>query len=108
MRADVSTKMQYIQARLDRKRDQLDVKTAETDAEWAEDEAADAVDSRRGRSNRRKWPCWTRWTPGLGPTPGRRQDRRASSLAARRVGGDMDAAGVVLNPRECADVPTHV
>jgi len=44
MRADAATKMQDLQDRIARKRDQHDVKMAEEDAEAAEEDAADALD----------------------------------------------------------------
>jgi len=43
-KADTSAKMQELQERIERKRDERDVKAAETDAEQAEDNAADALD----------------------------------------------------------------
>jgi hypothetical protein len=43
-KADASAKMQELQGRIDRQRDQRDVKAAESDAEWAEDNASDALD----------------------------------------------------------------
>jgi hypothetical protein len=44
MQADAAAKMQDLQDRIARKRDQHDVKVAEEDAEAAEDDAADALD----------------------------------------------------------------
>jgi len=44
MQADAATKMQDLQDRIARKRDQHDVKMAEEDAEDAEQDAADALD----------------------------------------------------------------
>ena len=44
MRADAAAKMQDLQDRIARKRDQHDVKMAEEDAEAAEEDAADALD----------------------------------------------------------------
>ena len=44
MQADAAAKMQDLQDRIARKRDQHDVKVAEEDAEAAEEEAADALD----------------------------------------------------------------
>ena len=43
-KADTSAKMQELQERAARKRDERDVKAAERDAEQAEDNAADALD----------------------------------------------------------------
>jgi chromosome segregation ATPase len=43
-KADASAKMQELQGRIDRKREEHDVKAAEEDAEWAEDNASDALD----------------------------------------------------------------
>jgi hypothetical protein len=43
-KADTSAKMQELRGRIERKRDERDVKAAETDAEAAEDLAADALD----------------------------------------------------------------
>jgi chromosome segregation ATPase len=43
-KADASAKMQELQGRIDRQRDQRDVKAAESDAEGAEDNASDALD----------------------------------------------------------------
>ena len=43
-KADTSAKMQELQGRIARKRDERDVKAAERDAESAEDNAADALD----------------------------------------------------------------
>jgi len=43
-KADTSAKMQELQERAARKRDERDVKAAERDAEQAEDSAADALD----------------------------------------------------------------
>jgi hypothetical protein len=43
-KADASAKMQELQGRIDRQREQRDVKAAENDAEWAEENAADALD----------------------------------------------------------------
>jgi phosphopentomutase len=43
-KADTSAKMQELQERIERKRDERDVKAAERDAEQAEDNAADALD----------------------------------------------------------------
>jgi hypothetical protein len=44
MQADAAAKMQDLQDRIARKRDQHDVKVAEEDAEAAEEDAADALD----------------------------------------------------------------
>jgi hypothetical protein len=44
MKADAAAKMQGLQGRMDRKRDELDVKMAEDDAEGAEQDALDALD----------------------------------------------------------------
>jgi len=43
-KADNSAKMQELHGRIERKRDERDVKAAERDAEAAEDDAADALD----------------------------------------------------------------
>ena len=43
-KADTSAKMAEMQGRIERKREERDVKSAERDAEWAEDNAADALD----------------------------------------------------------------
>jgi hypothetical protein len=43
-KADASAKMQELQGRIDRRREEHDVKAAEEDAEWAEDNASDALD----------------------------------------------------------------
>jgi hypothetical protein len=43
-KADTSAKMAEMQGRIERKREERDVKAAEDDAEWAEDSAADALD----------------------------------------------------------------
>ena len=43
-KADTSAKMQELRGRIERKRDERDVKVAERDAEAAEDDAADALD----------------------------------------------------------------
>lgn len=43
-KADNSAKMQELHGRIERKRDERDVKAAERDAETAEDNAADALD----------------------------------------------------------------
>jgi hypothetical protein len=43
-KADNSAKMQELRGRIERKRDERDVKAAERDAEAAEDDAADALD----------------------------------------------------------------
>jgi hypothetical protein len=44
MQADAATKMQAFHDRIDRRRDEHDVKMAERDAQNAEDDAADALD----------------------------------------------------------------
>lgn len=44
MKADAAAKMQAVQDRIDRRRDEHDAKKAEKDAEAAEDDAADALD----------------------------------------------------------------
>ena len=44
LKADASARTQELQGRIDRKRDQHDVRAAERDAEAAEDDAADALD----------------------------------------------------------------
>ena len=43
-KADTSAKMAELRGRIERKRDERDVKAAERDAETAEDDAADALD----------------------------------------------------------------
>jgi hypothetical protein len=43
-KADTSAKMRELQERIERQRDERDVKAAERDAEQAEDNAADALD----------------------------------------------------------------
>ena len=43
-KADTSAKIAELQGRIERKREERDVKSAERDAEWAEDNAADALD----------------------------------------------------------------
>ena len=43
-KADTSAKMAELQGRIERKREEHDVKAAEDDAEWAEDNAAAALD----------------------------------------------------------------
>ena len=43
-KADTSAKMAELQGRIERKREERDVKAAEDDAEWAEDNAAAALD----------------------------------------------------------------
>ena len=43
-KADTSAKMAELQGRIERKREEHDVKAAEEDAEWAEDNAAAALD----------------------------------------------------------------
>ncbi len=43
-KADASAKMAELQGRIERQRDERDVKAAERDAEAAEDDAADALD----------------------------------------------------------------
>src|SRR5260370_18704844 len=44
-KADTSAKMQELRGRIERKRDERNVKAAERDAEAAEDDAADAADA---------------------------------------------------------------
>jgi hypothetical protein len=44
VKADTSAKMAELQGRIERKREEHDVKAAEDDAEWAEDNAAAALD----------------------------------------------------------------
>ena len=49
VKADTSAKMAELQGRIERKREEHDVKAAEDDAEWAEDNAAAALDIGPGR-----------------------------------------------------------
>ena len=79
-----------IKAKIDKRADQLDAKAAATDADWAEQDAADAIDYAVWWSTTRNWPCSTRWTRGLTQTNGPRSPARRSarlpraSLKARR------------------------
>lgn len=72
MQADAAAKMQDLQDRIARKRDQHDVKVAEEDAEAAEEDAADALD----------YASWAIDQANLavldapGPTRGRRRRHR--------------------------------
>ena len=44
LKSDVSAKMDELKTRADKRADQLDAKAADNDADWAEMEAADAID----------------------------------------------------------------
>ena len=44
LKSDVSAKMDELKTRADKRSDQLDAKVAGNDADWAEMEAADAID----------------------------------------------------------------
>ncbi len=44
MKADASARREDIKGKIDKRADQLDAKTAATDADWAEQDAADAID----------------------------------------------------------------
>ena len=44
MKADAAARREDIKAKIDKRADQLDAKTAAQDADWAEDDAADAID----------------------------------------------------------------
>jgi hypothetical protein len=44
MKADAETKREDIKAKIDKRADQLDAKAAAKDADWAEQDAADAID----------------------------------------------------------------
>ena len=44
MKADAAAKREDIKAKIDKRADQLDAKAAATDADWAEQDAADAID----------------------------------------------------------------
>ena len=44
MKADAAARREDIKAKIDKRADQLDAKAAATDADWAEGDAADAID----------------------------------------------------------------
>jgi hypothetical protein len=44
MKADAAAKMDNFQAKVDKRADQFDAKVAASDADWAENDAADAID----------------------------------------------------------------
>jgi hypothetical protein len=44
MKADAAARREDIKAKINKRADQLDAKAAATDADWAEDDAADAID----------------------------------------------------------------
>ena len=44
MKADAAARRQDIKAKIEKRADQLDAKAAATDADWAEQDAADALD----------------------------------------------------------------
>jgi hypothetical protein len=44
MKADAAARREDIQAKIEKRADQLDAKAAATDADWAEQDAADALD----------------------------------------------------------------
>jgi hypothetical protein len=44
MKADAAGRREDIKAKIDKRADQLDAKAAATDADWAEQDAADALD----------------------------------------------------------------
>jgi hypothetical protein len=44
MKADAAARREDIKAKIEKRADQLDAKAAATDADWAEQDAADALD----------------------------------------------------------------
>jgi hypothetical protein len=60
--------MDDVKAKIDQRNRQLDAKAAARDADWVEDDAADAIDYPPARSTTHGWPCWTPSTPA--PTQG--------------------------------------
>jgi hypothetical protein len=99
-KADASAKLQELQGRIDRQREQRDARAAEGDAEWAEDNASDALDTRPGPWTRPRWRCSTPPTLAHGPTR-ERQPRRPAEHAP---GAAAMPRGTPAGPSRCLAV----